>query len=161
MATTGCSGWLNAGSSQKRGGSWLVAARNAAYWALVTGMRATAKASSQTRCAGRSSGRPRSSPMRKAPAGTSTRSGSVGARVASCVILGPGGESYGQGRPAQTGGQARLFVRVRLADRRQLLVELLELGDHSVHALGLHQAHAAAQILDRALELAHERARGC
>ena len=59
-------------------------ARNAAYSRLVTGARAMAKRSSQTRWRGRSAGWPRSQPIQNQPAGIST--GSMASSIISATM---------------------------------------------------------------------------
>ena len=58
------------GAPQKAGGGAPVAASHAAHCALVTGVRAMAKASSHTTCGGRSAGCPSVQPIVNGPAGT-------------------------------------------------------------------------------------------
>src|SRR5262249_1003177 len=80
--TTGSSRAETAGSFPHGGAGGRPAARNGAYWARLTGVRAGAKAPTRTVCTGRSSGRPPAEPIAKLPAGTSTTSGQAAVRAA-------------------------------------------------------------------------------
>src|SRR5207245_5220179 len=68
--TTGWRGSGKAASAQKGGGGVPVAAMNSAKSALVAGVSAIKKLSTQTTCAGRSHGWPSPQPIRNDPAGT-------------------------------------------------------------------------------------------
>src|SRR5213594_513078 len=70
--TTGWSGPSKPGLLQNPGGAAPVASRYRAYSRLVTGVRAIRNVSIHTRWRGRSQGRPSSTPMVNAPAGTRT-----------------------------------------------------------------------------------------